>query len=50
MDVRQRDHIETVVLTTTGQPPVAARMHDAIIQSSWHRCVHQYGLDPTRMQ
>lgn len=50
MDVRQRDHIETVVLTTTGQPPVAARMHDAIIQSSWQRCVHQYGLDPTRMQ
>ncbi|PVX75756.1 sigma-54-dependent Fis family transcriptional regulator [Paraburkholderia unamae] len=50
MDVRQRDHIETVVLTTAGQPPVAARMHDAIIQSSWQRCVHQYGLDPTRMQ
>ncbi|PMS21117.1 sigma-54-dependent Fis family transcriptional regulator [Trinickia dabaoshanensis] len=50
MDVRQRDHIETVVLTTTGQPPVAARMHDAVIQSSWHRCVHEYGLDPTRMQ
>lgn len=50
MDVRQRDHIETVVLTTTGQPPVAAQMHDAIIQSSWQRCVHQYGLDPTRMQ
>jgi transcriptional regulator of acetoin/glycerol metabolism len=50
MDVRQRDHIETVVLTTTGQPPVAARMHDSIIQRSWQRCVHQYGLDPTRMQ
>lgn len=50
MDVRQRDHIETVVLTTTGQPPIAARMHDAIIQSSWQRCVHQYGLDPSRMQ
>jgi transcriptional regulator of acetoin/glycerol metabolism len=50
MDVRQRDHIETVVLTTTGQSPVAARMHDAIIRSSWQRCVHQYGLDPTRMQ
>lgn len=50
MDVRQRDHIETVVLTTTGQSPAAARMHDAIIRSSWQRCVHQYGLDPTRMQ
>ncbi|WP_114814428.1 sigma-54-dependent Fis family transcriptional regulator [Paraburkholderia kururiensis] len=50
MDVRQRDHIETVVLATTGQSPAAARMHDAIIRSSWQRCVHQYGLDPTRMQ
>lgn len=50
MDVRQRDHIETVVLTTTGELPAAARAHDAIIQSSWQRCVHQYGLDPSRMQ
>ncbi|WP_179402854.1 sigma-54-dependent Fis family transcriptional regulator [Burkholderia guangdongensis] len=50
MDVRQRDHIETVVLTTTGELPAAARAHDAIIQSSWQRCVHQYGLDPARMQ
>ncbi|WP_322057912.1 sigma-54-dependent Fis family transcriptional regulator [Paraburkholderia sp. J63] len=50
MDERQRDHIETVVLTTTRGSAVAARAHDAIIQSSWRRCVHQYGLDPSRMQ
>ncbi|MBR8265346.1 hypothetical protein KDW88_01025 [Burkholderia cenocepacia] len=44
MDLRQRDHIETVVLTTTGELWVATRAHDAIIQSSSRRCVHQYGL------
>jgi len=50
MDQRQREHIETVVLTTTGESSGIARAHDAIIQSSWRRCVHQYGLDPARMQ
>lgn len=51
MDMRQRKHIDAVVeATTRGQPVIAARTHDAIIQSSWRRCVHQYGLDPARMQ
>ncbi|TAM01672.1 MAG: sigma-54-dependent Fis family transcriptional regulator [Paraburkholderia sp.] len=50
MDQWQREHIETVVLTTTSESVAAARAHDAIIQSSWRRCVHQYGLDPARMQ
>ncbi|MFT4101510.1 MAG: sigma-54-dependent Fis family transcriptional regulator [Burkholderiaceae bacterium] len=55
MDRRQREHIETVVLTTTANESAAvasarARAHDPIIQSSWRRCVHQYGLDPSRMQ
>lgn len=50
MDQWQREHIETVVLTTTSESAAAARAHDAIIQSSWRRCVHQYGLDPARMQ
>ncbi|MFL9963048.1 sigma-54-dependent Fis family transcriptional regulator [Paraburkholderia sediminicola] len=55
MDMRQRKHIEAVVEATTrtlpaGQPMIAARTHDAIIESSWRRCVHQYGLDPSRMQ
>jgi sigma-54 dependent transcriptional regulator, acetoin dehydrogenase operon transcriptional activator AcoR len=51
MDMRQREHIEAVVAATTrGEMPGAARAHDGIIQSSWRRCVHQYGLDPARMQ
>jgi transcriptional regulator of acetoin/glycerol metabolism len=54
MDLRQREHIETVVQATTYLPPPAVptdrTTHDAIIQNSWRRCVHQYGLDPSRMQ
>ncbi|CAG9177671.1 Acetoin catabolism regulatory protein [Cupriavidus laharis] len=54
MDLRQREHIETVVQATTYLPPpapLADRLtHDAVIQNSWRRCVHQYGLDPSRMQ
>jgi sigma-54 dependent transcriptional regulator, acetoin dehydrogenase operon transcriptional activator AcoR len=59
MDMRQRKHIEAVVEATTrtlpagqptGGPMMAARTHEAIIESSWRRCVHQYGLDPSRMQ
>lgn len=54
MDLRQREHIETVVQATTYIAPpamLADRIaHDAIIQNSWRRCVHQYGLDPSRMQ
>ncbi|WP_250455221.1 sigma-54-dependent Fis family transcriptional regulator [Caballeronia sp. ATUFL_M2_KS44] len=51
MDMRQREHIEAVVAATTRAQMLApARAHDAIIQSSWRRCVHQYGLDPSRMQ
>ncbi|TGV46076.1 sigma-54-dependent Fis family transcriptional regulator, partial [bacterium M00.F.Ca.ET.141.01.1.1] len=46
----QRQHIETVLLTTTSGSAAGARAHDAIIQTSWQRCVHQYGLDPARMQ
>jgi len=50
MDQSQRQHIETVLLTTTSESAAGTRAHDAIIQSSWRRCVHQYGLDPARMQ
>lgn len=54
MDLRQREHIETVVHATTWLPLPAESTapigHDAMIQSSWRRCVHQYGLDPSRMQ
>jgi transcriptional regulator of acetoin/glycerol metabolism len=51
MDMRQREHIEAVVAATTRAQPLApARAHESIIESSWRRCVHQYGLDPARMQ
>jgi sigma-54 dependent transcriptional regulator, acetoin dehydrogenase operon transcriptional activator AcoR len=51
MDMRQREHIEAVVAATTrADAQAVARTHDGIIQSSWRRCVHQYGLDPSRMQ
>ncbi|WP_042880648.1 sigma-54-dependent Fis family transcriptional regulator [Cupriavidus necator] len=54
MDLRQREHIEAVVQATTYLAPPAVLAdriaHDAIIQNSWRRCVHQYGLDPSRMQ
>ncbi len=54
MDLRQREHIETVVQATTYLPPPALpadrATHDAVIENSWRRCVHQYGLDPSRMQ
>jgi sigma-54 dependent transcriptional regulator, acetoin dehydrogenase operon transcriptional activator AcoR len=49
--MRQREHIEAVVAATTRADAHAfARTHEGIIQSSWRRCVHQYGLDPSRMQ
>ncbi|SAK43080.1 sigma-54-dependent Fis family transcriptional regulator [Caballeronia ptereochthonis] len=51
MDMRQREHIETVVAATTRvQAPAPLRVHESIIETSWRRCVHQYGLDPARMQ
>ncbi|MDR5773727.1 MULTISPECIES: sigma-54-dependent Fis family transcriptional regulator [unclassified Caballeronia] len=51
MDMRQREHIEAVVAATTRAQILApARTQESIIQTSWRRCVHQYGLDPSRMQ
>ncbi|GAA4336345.1 sigma-54-dependent Fis family transcriptional regulator [Variovorax defluvii] len=52
MELRQREHIDAVVeLTTRGvPPPTLVRQHDEVIRSSWQRCVHEHGLDPTRMQ
>jgi transcriptional regulator of acetoin/glycerol metabolism len=51
MDMRQREHIEAVVAATTRAQALAPqRAHESIIESSWRRCVHQYGLDPSRMQ
>jgi transcriptional regulator of acetoin/glycerol metabolism len=52
MELRQREHIDAVVeLTTRDAAPAAlVEQHDAVIRSSWQRCVHEHGLDPGRMQ
>ena len=51
MELRQREHIHAVMaLAGEGRPVADALTPDAIIRESWARCVHEYRLDPTRMQ
>ena len=51
MHAEQRDHIATVMhVADRGVGAPRARAHDEIIRASWARCVHEHGLDPTRMQ
>ncbi|MEY2687963.1 MAG: Acetoin catabolism regulatory protein [Pseudomonadota bacterium] len=51
MDLRQREHIHAVMrLAGDGRPPDGDQRHDPLILDSWARCVHQHGLDPTRLQ
>ncbi|MCI1190655.1 sigma-54-dependent Fis family transcriptional regulator [Calidifontimicrobium sp. SYSU G02091] len=51
MELRQREHIATVMrLAGEGLPLPPAQAPDPVIADSWARCVHQHGLDPTRMQ
>ncbi len=55
MHARQQQHIHTVMhlVGSDGPLPAAlAELHqpDSVIRDSWARCVHQHGLDPTRMQ
>ncbi len=51
MDLRQREHIDAVMrLAGDGLPLPQALSPDPVISQSWARCVHQHGLDPTRMQ
>ena len=54
MELRQQQHISAVMrLAGDGLPLLAAdapEPPDALIADSWARCVHQHGLDPTRMQ
>ncbi len=51
MELRQREHIHAVMaLAGEGRPVPAALTPDDIIRESWARCVHEYRLDPTRMQ
>ena len=48
MHSRQREHIAAVMQVASARS--CAPAHDAVIQDSWQRCVHQHRLDPTRMQ
>ncbi|WP_043697870.1 sigma-54-dependent Fis family transcriptional regulator [Tepidimonas taiwanensis] len=49
MELRQREHIATV-MRLAGEGLAVAETPDPLIADSWTRCVHQHGLDPTRMQ
>ena len=50
----QQAHIATVMQVAAtaahGVQVDTALAHDAVIQQSWQRCVHEHRLDPTRMQ
>jgi len=51
MQAAQREHIATVMqVADLGVQAAAARRHEQVIRDSWHRCVHEHQLDPTRMQ
>jgi transcriptional regulator of acetoin/glycerol metabolism len=47
----QHQHIATVMqVAADGAGAQAAAGHEQVIRDSWHRCVHEHRLDPTRMQ
>ncbi|NUN52633.1 MAG: sigma-54-dependent Fis family transcriptional regulator [Planctomycetaceae bacterium] len=54
MELRQQQHISAVMRLAGDRLPLLAadvpEPPDALIADSWARCVHQHGLDPTRMQ
>lgn len=51
MQLQQREHIATVMqVAGDGTSAPKALAHDEIIRASWQRCVHEHGLDPTRMR
>ena len=51
MHTLQHQHIATVMhVANSGASALAAAGHEQVIRDSWHRCVHQHGLDPSRMQ
>ncbi len=51
MQLQQREHIATVMqVAGDGTPMPQTLAYDEIIRASWQRCVHEHGLDPTRMR
>ena len=50
MDLRQREHIETVVGRRHAAWRCGPRPRTMLSSTIRRRCVHQYGLDPSRMQ
>lgn len=51
MHASQRQHIATVMqVAADGAGAASAAHHEQVIRDSWHRCVHEHHLDPTRMQ
>ena len=51
MSSHHHQHIATVMqVATDGAHATAAAGHEQVIRDSWHRCVHQHRLDPSRMQ
>jgi len=51
MSTSPHQHIAQVMrVAHDGASAMAAPRHEQVIRDSWHRCVHQHRLDPTRMQ
>ena len=51
MSTSPHQHIAQVMrVAHDGASAMAAAQHEQVIRDSWHRCVHQHRLDPTRMQ
>lgn len=53
MHVTPHQHISTVMQVASqahAQGNPTQTRHEDLIRDSWVRCVHQHGLDPTRMQ
>ena len=50
MQVTPRQHMDTVMQVALHGQAMAATRHELLIRDSWHRCVHEHRLDPTRMQ
>jgi len=51
MPTTPHQHIATVMqVAADGAGAQAAAGHEQVIRDSWHRCVHEHRLDPTRMQ